>query len=150
MSGGVISQAQWNAYINLMKAAHNDFMSHDIVWLKSKARNRAPYGEDSIEDYTPITLKVLKNFNVMRTWPIVRTTETGEIEAQSIQLFFSKPMLKDLGYVVDGKFDYRPDYDRFEHEGKIWKPAGDTPAAQVYEDDLLYTIIIRPEEKSTG
>lgn len=147
---GLISLQAWDKYINSQKLAHTTFHTHSIIWLKQRGNLRDRWGEDLPRNEEEITLPCLKNYNVLRTWPITQNTEVGETDKQSIQLWFSKPKLVELGYVTEGRFDYRPDFDRFKIGDIIYKAQGDTPASQAYEDDLVFTIIIRPEEKNTG
>ena len=86
----------------------------------------------------------------MRTWPIDQPSIAGEVDRQSIQLFFNKEILNDLGYLsVYGNLAYNPDYDRFRLDGILYRPSGDTAAAQNMLSDIFFLLILQREETET-
>lgn len=146
----LIKPLEWANFITSQRAAHSTFYTHSITWLRRKGNGRDRFGEDLPEEFSEVILPCQKNYNVMRTWPITEYTESGENDRQSVQVWFSKPLLKEKGYITSEQFSYNPSTDLFKIGGVIYKAQGDTPASQVYEDDLIFTIILRPVNTKTG
>lgn len=146
----LLSGGDWAAFENLIKNAHDTFNTKIITWIRYPSQlNR--YGEDPVSTPTITPLKVLINYNYMRTWPITFTTESGELDRQSLQLLINKDYLRDLGYLnADGYFDYDEANDRFGIDGMVHKAFGDTPISQSKTDDLLFSIVVKREETPTG
>lgn len=132
--------------------AHSSYMKHTILWRRSKNTHRDEFGEDNIgEQYEDIALLCLPNFNYMRTWPVDQSNETGRIEKQSVQIFFSRIFLKEQGYLnSDNNFAYDPGKDKFVLNGMQYEPEGDTDASSLQADPLLFTLIILRQPKATG
>lgn len=146
----LISPNTWGNFRALINSAHDTFNTKEIVW--KKALNKLDrYGEDPTSITSSVTLKVLINYNYMRTWPITFTTDSGELDRQSLQLLINKDYLRGLGFInAEGYFNYNPDLDRFIIDGLVHKAFGDTPISQAYKDDLLFAIVVKREETSTG
>lgn len=147
----LISQPEWAEYKSLMLDAHDTFNQKTITWLRRQVQIQR-FGEDPQDNgFVPIQLKVLLNYNYRRTWPISLTTETGELDKQSVQVYVNKQYLETLGFINDaGAFNYNPDVDRFIIDGLVWKPVGDTSAAQANSQDILISFILKREETITG
>jgi hypothetical protein len=91
------------------------------------------------------------NYNFMRSWPITFTTETGEVDRQSVQMMLLKKDLADNGYLNSyGYLNFNPAQDLFIFDGMVWKAVGDTAVSQVDGDDLIITIILKRQELSTA
>ena len=145
----LISDAEWALFRQSMRDAHDTFAQKPITWVRY---------EEAIDQFeegnwtkTSVELKGLCNYNVLRTWPINYTTETGEYERQTIQIYLYKQYLADSGYIHDeGYFIYNPTTDRFIIDGLEYRPSGDTPVSQADAEDQWITIILQREETSTG
>lgn len=146
----LINDAQWERYERTINDAMETFANKEIIWRRfTKQVNR--FGEDPQETYSDITLKCLINYNYMRSWPITFTSDSGELDRQSMQVLFSKDYLKTSGYLtIDGSLDYDPAMDRFIIDGLVMKSFGDTPVSQSNNLDLMYSVIVKREETKTG
>jgi hypothetical protein len=140
----------WSDYKALMRDAHDTFAQKDMIWKRLKS-TLDRYGEDSDDNgYDIITLKVLINYNYMRSWPITFQTETGGLDRQSVQILINKDYLRELGYINgNGFFEYDPVLDVFIIDGLKHVPFGDTPASQIQDDDVFITLILKRDESPT-
>lgn len=149
----LLSSADWQEYLDQLSAFNEEFASCEVIWRRYQGTNNR-FNEDPQESpngrYTDVVLKVLKNDNYMRTWPITKTSETGEIEDTSVQLYIFLPMLKSLGYAIGNQMQVNPGYDRFIIDGLVYKIAGRTPTAQAGNQNAWYTLICRQEEPQNG
>jgi len=147
----VLTNAQWAKYKAAIGNAMGDFANKPIIWRR-KILGVDRWGEDTANSTTQdVTIVGLFTYNIMRSWPITFTSESGELDRQSAQLYLDIPYLKANGYwTATGNFDYNPDYDRFIIDGLVYKSFGDTPASQAREEDLLFTLIIKREETPTS
>jgi hypothetical protein len=146
-----IPQAIWKRYRKIIRDAHDTF-SQDVVIWKRAVEVVLLYNEDNnISNYDNVELKVLIGYNYFRTWPITRKTGAGEIDEQNMIIIINKDYLNELGYInAQGMFNFKPDKDLFLHRGILYKPEGDTPISQAYDDPLHVLIILRREETETG
>lgn len=143
----------WGVYKDLMGSAHLTFSQKSVIWKRRiELVNR--YGEDTDStknNFNNVPLLVLINYNYMRTWPITNNTESGEIDEQSAQIIINKDYLKTNGYLNDsGYFNYQPDYDRLIIDGLQYKFFGDTSVAQMQDDDVHITFIVKRDITETG
>lgn len=149
----LIDSSIWHKYRQLINNASASFNNEDIIWHRLTIRLDRD-GEDSgnsPNSYQEITLKSLIQYNVFRTWPIDRSTDTGLINNQSIMIIFNKDYLNELGYInQNNNFDLNPDADFFTLHGVDYKPMGDTPAAQADNDPLLIFIICERMRVASG
>lgn len=134
-----------------MRDFADTFHKKEIIWKRIKTTIDR-YGEDTSDSgYDEVPLLVLCNYNYMRTWPITVRTETGGYDRQSMQILINKDYLRENGYLTDsGTFDYNPIEDMFELDGINYRAAGDTPISQNSTDDILFSMILKAEELSTG
>lgn len=154
---GFISPSLMSTFIAQQNLSHKDFMSKEIVWKKCKGYLQ-PFDEDysrakepNDDGYLYIPLMALCNFNYARTWPVSQDSESGKLDRQSIQVYFSIDQLSQLGYVnTNGNFDYDPGMDRFIINGIPYRNEGDTPASQIPDSQLVFTMVLRPDPTSTG
>lgn len=147
----LINQAQWDMYKSVMRDAHDTFSQKTIVW-KRKQSVLDRYQESNEEnDMVDVELKVLLNYNYLRSWPVDMRTETGSLDRQSVQVLINKDYLRDAGYIgSNGYFIYNQNSDYFIIDGLKHKPSGDTPAGQMNTDDVFITIIVQRDETLTG
>lgn len=141
----------WDKFRSAMTDAHDTFHQKSITWKRLKSKLNLNGEDNTGNGYIDVDLKVQLNYNYMRTWPISFRTETGDLDRQSVQILINKTYLAGLGYInASGYFLYDPSQDLFVIDGLIHTPVGDTPASQAYEDDILFTIIVKREEGKTG
>jgi hypothetical protein len=147
-----LTSADWALYTNTINQASDTFNKELITWHSlTKRINRMGEDNPTSQTFTNITLEVLVQYNVFRTWPINKETKTGDLDKESILVIVNKQYLSDLGYLNNaGYFEFRPDEDRFSLHGKTYRCAGDTPASQTNTDPLLFYIIMEREILSTG
>lgn len=145
-----IGTKNWALFSKVLRDAKNTFSKKTIEFIRyPRELNR--YREDPVQATPVITLvEVLLNYNYMRTWPITQSSLSGEIDRQSIQIFFNKVYLKELGLLtVNNNLDYDPSMDRFIIDGIKYKAVGDTAASQAPNDDIHYLVIVKREENIT-
>lgn len=140
----------WDEFKSLMDDAHATFSQKSVIWEKHQVFIDR-FQEDSEEVVTTQELLVLLNYNYRRTWPLNITTESGEDDEQSIQMFINKEYLRVNNLLdVNGAFNYNEDYDRFIIDGTKYKAFGDTPASQMKSDDVFITVLLKRVGLETG
>lgn len=146
----MVPQSQWNSFAKIIE--ESGFFIKPIIW-KRCITNIDRYGEDQKpDDYAPdITIHTLSNYNYMRSWPITVPTESGEIDRQSIQLLFLRKEFVDLGLLLPGGYvKVDPARDRFIIDGLVHKAVGDTFVSQAGTYDVIFSIVVKREETTTG
>lgn len=148
----IVSNADMAEFKRLFNEDVQDtFALTTIIWRRMINPSADRFREDTNTDTTQdIELKCIVNYNYMRSWPVSGLAESGQLEEQSIQVLFVKDYLNKLGYVVDGRFDYRPDFDRFVLDGLIRKPMGDSSVSQAFDEALFYEVIMIEQATPTG
>jgi len=147
-----ISDAQWQVYTNIINQAHDFFNQEDIIWVRH-SYGLQRWGEDNktIDKSDIINLKCLINYNVFRTWPMTKETESGIIDKESVAIIFNKNYLQSLGYInSNGNFNFDPGLDYFTHQGQKLRASGEMPAAQAKDNPLLVILILKRMETNTG
>lgn len=141
---------------NILNAFNKSVADKSLFYYRHKKYPKR-FNEDistnpGTEEYNPpIELKVLNNYNYMRTWPVTIITTAGESDPQSVQVFLNKDYLKGLGLLSpSGNFNYNPDLDRFVMDGIVYKGYGDTAASQHDGSDINYLITLRREDIPTS
>ena len=150
---GNLSPADWIRYKESINQAHSDFNQEVITWKRAEVfMNR--YGEDPSgagASFTDIPIKVLIQSNYFRSWPVTKTSESGEVDKESLMVILNYKYLYDLGYITPNKyFDFKPDIDRFVIKGREYKPFGDLDAAYANDEPLLFYLILKRERTNTG
>lgn len=148
----LIGQADFDAFEALIgEDAQDTFFTQPIVWRRKITRIDR-YSEDNDQGLSEdIILLGLCNYNYMRSWPISRTTETGETDEQSIQLLFTKKHLRDQGYLNNQDyFVYDPGQDFFLIDGLLLKPMGDSSVSAIQDHSLLISIVVVRQSTLTG
>jgi len=146
----LVTDAQFEMFKGLMASAADTFAQQTITWRR-RTSTLQRFKEDDTNKTADVELKCLCNYNYLRSWPITNNKESGEINAQSVQVLFGKQYLKDLGYLDnDGKFIYNQDYDRFILDGTIRKPVGDTGVSQVFDEAVWVSVIMVEQPTATG
>jgi len=147
----LIGPVNWASYKNTIGVdAFDTFFQDDLTW-KRVGLFIDEHGEDEIgKPFTDVVIKTLIQYNVFRTWPVNRPTESGELEDQTMVAWLSKDYLNTAGYLnANGNFDYNVDEDRFVFNGVEYKAFGDTDAAQAQDGPLLVMLILQREEIPT-
>ena len=140
----------WDKFVSAMTDAHDTFHQKEITWRRLKSELNFHGEDNTVNGYTDVTLRVQLNYNLMRTWPIAFRTETGDLDRQSVQIMINKLYLNGLGYIgANGRFTYDASQDKFIIDGLVHIPVGDTAGSQAYEDDILFTIIVKRDETET-
>lgn len=149
----LIDSSTWAMYRQLINDASDTFNNEIIIWNRLSIRLDRD-GDDSAlanNSFQTINLKALLQYNVFRTWPIDRSTDTGIINNQSVMIILNKDYLAGLGYInADNNFDFDPSNDYFTVHGVDYKPMGDTAAAQADNDPLLVFVICERMRVPTG
>lgn len=147
----LLTAADRAAFKAAMKDAHDTFANKEITWKRLRSKLDR-WGEDNNDNgYDNVTLKVLINYNYMRSWPITFQTESGGLDRQSVQVLIHKDYLRGLGFInADNYFAYNEVDDRFIIDGLVHAPFGDTPASEFSNDDIWIVLILKREETQTG
>lgn len=152
----MLKKSYFEAYEKAVNSVSNPnnpgglFSSKKIIW-KQRISGINNTGDDPLFTYKDIPLLVQANFNYMRSWPITLTTESGEIDRQSVQLLINKEYLKQLNFLnSDGYWIYNPALDYIIMDGLVHEPVGDTPVSQSITDDLFISLIIKRAITQTG
>lgn len=147
----LIPASKWQEFSDIMRAAHDTFEQKTVTWKRLNS-GMDRFGEDTQDNlYDTIDLKVQLNYNYMRSWPITQRTETGDLDRESVQLLVNKRYLAENGWInADGYFAYNMGDDYFLINGLKHVPMGDTMVSQAYDDDILFSIILKRDETPTG
>lgn len=145
-----MTQSQWDRYIKTINEWNEDVGQQVIIWKKNITNNNR-WGESSNERYKEIELKGLIHYNNFRSWPVNMYTDTGELDKQSIMIFFNIEYLRNLGHTdQNGIFKYDPGLDKFLVNGILYVNSGESQVAQAKDNPLLTFIILKREEINTG
>jgi hypothetical protein len=138
----MLTNAQWAAYRQVINAASLSFNQEVIIWNRASIKLDRD-GDDTIKPtFFQQPLNALIQYNVARTWPIDKSTDTGLIDNQSVAIILNKDYLAGLGFInPSNNFDFDPGFDYFTVQGVNYKKMGDTPAAQAGDDPLLVYLI---------
>lgn len=148
----MLTPAQWQAYKNIVNQASLSFNQDIVTWYKY-TRSFQRHGEDdpSVSDHDQISLSCLMMYNDMRTWPITKVTEGGELDQQTMVMILNIQWLSDNGYLnSEGYFDMDPGMDYFIHMGIKYRAMGETPMSQAGDEPLHFYIVLEREEVPTG
>ena len=148
-----LSSLDWQKYKDAINSAHTDFNQEDITWKRSTVFMDR-FGEDPSgtgEVFQDVTLKVLIQSNYFRSWPVTSTSESGELDKESLVVILNYKYLKDNGYTTaENYFDFKPDLDRFIIKGRAYKSFGDLDASYANDEPLLFYLILKREKTDTG
>lgn len=146
-----IGSTNWQKFKDIIRDAHDTFNQDTVIWHRSSG-GLDRFGEDNVtETFELIPIQGLFLYNYFRTWPITQTTESGEIDRQTKVLILNLKYLGENGWLDNwGKFAYDAAADRFEFKGEIYKDMGSTELSQAQNEPLLFSIVLKEEEKNTG
>lgn len=149
----LIDSIIWAKYRQIINDASATFNNEILIWNRLSIRLDRD-GEDasaSANSFNQINLNALLQYNIFRTWPIDKSTDTGMINNQSLLIIFNKDYLASLGYInANNNFDFDPGNDFFTIHGVDYKPMGDTPAGQADNDPLFIYIVCERMRVSSG
>lgn len=145
-----ISDEEWADFRQGINDFHNDVFQQEIIW-KKQIVTKDYHGEDSNQRFVNVPLKGLMKYNDFRSWPLTETTDSGEIDKQSIMVYFNIKYLRDNGYTnTEGNFIFDPAMDRFIVNGVKYKAMGDSQSAQAKDQPLLIFIVLKREDIGSG
>ena len=126
-----LTEQDWIDYISVINEFAEDAFQEAISWHRSRGGLDRYQEDNPTERFTQITLRGLVLYNVFRTWPIDRDSETGHLDNQNCVLILNNRVLQDLGYLnANGYFNFNSSADKFYISGIEYRAAGDTLAAQ--------------------
>ena len=141
-----LTQADWDAHAAAINEFAEDAFQQLITW-RTNITNLSEHGEDDVNRTRDITLKGLVLYNYFRSWPTNKPDVAGEIDNESVLIYFNSKYLADEGYInSDGQFDFQPVTDRFWVNGLQYKASGESQAAQSNDQPLLHFVIMKREE----
>ena len=145
-----MTQAQWDAYENILNEWQEDAFQQIITWRKSVVI-LSKHGEDNNERFEDKELRGLIQYNYFRAWPINQPSDSGELDKESCLLYLNIKHLRDNGYTNNfNQFKFDPAMDRFVINGVTYKAFGDSQVAQSHNKPLFVYIILKREEIETS
>lgn len=145
---GYLTEADWSEYTSIINEFHDDAFQQDIIWKRPTSFINKFM--ETKQKFIQSTLKCLVQYNSFRSWPINEQTNTGEIDKESCLVYFNMDYLRTLGFINDNnQFTFDAERDRFIIDGILYKPAGDSKAAQANNKTLFTFIILKREERGS-
>lgn len=145
-----LTPEQWQAYRDTINEWHEDAFQQPIIWRREVV-TQDRYGEDYNKRTEDVEIKGLVLSNYVRSWPMSNMNHIGELDKESVLVYFNLKYLRELGYLNEhDQFIYNSALDRFIINGMMYRSSGDSQAAQASDYPLLYFIILKREETSTG
>lgn len=144
-----IPNKSWDRY----KGIINNFLDVDagrqkLIWAKA-VDQLLTHGEDSTPKYFKKEIEALCYYNAFRNWPINRNTVTGELDDENLSIMVSGRYLGEKGYLNDkGYWEFDWTMDRFEINGIVYRPTGDTQVAQAKDEALIFLVILKRDRDS--
>lgn len=150
---GVISDAIWKRYKNLIGKGHDSFNQDEVTFVKFE-HGLDRWQEDPVNvpaNYSNKNLKVLIQYNYFHSWPTNRDDESGQKDRQTAVFLFNREYLQQMGQLdAHGNFVIEPNKDFFIHRGQEYRIEGDTFIAQAKNDPMGIMVIVRRQEVPTG
>lgn len=149
-----ISNKTWKSYKRILtNYVDQDVGLQTVIWLKHIMYPEA-FGEDpkGDENYEPIELKALVNYNDFRIWPINKGTPSGELDEMNCAIILSQKQLITLNETREDILNEQLNWvfdqalDRFEINGVRYIAKGDTQTAQAKDQPILFQVVLRREE----
>lgn len=141
----LVSNKVWDKYKNIVqKFMDMDSGLQEVTYLKHII-NPLPFGEDDdSNNYIPIRIKGLINYNSFRTWPLNVGTPSGELDEINCALLLSKSHLLEMNLLnEEGYFEFDTTLDRFIINGESYISKGDTQVAQAKDEAIVFQILLR-------
>lgn len=137
-----LTPTEWLEYEATVNKFQEDAFQQVITWNRC-IRALTTDGTDDKPLYKEATLKALVQYNHFRSWPINADTPTGEMDKESILVFFNNKFLSDNNFLNQhGQFKFKPSLDKFIINGVRYKSKGDSQSAQTLSGPLLHFIIL--------
>lgn len=145
-----LTDSEWQQYEETVDQFHDDAFQQKIIW-RENIKNLSIHGDDSTIKYVDRELKCIVQYNHFRSWPINGDTITGEIDKESVLVFFNLKYLSSLGLTTpdNRQFAFQADLDRFVLNGVTYIARGDSQTGQSKEKPLLHFVILKREELVT-
>jgi hypothetical protein len=145
-----MKKSDWKRYENIITGAFDNWGNQEVIWHRNR-RKGSRFQEGGQEDFDLVPMKALVDYNAFRTWPTDILKATGIEDKQYCNLLFNRKYLKENGWLTsEGNFKFDPGYDRFQLQGVMWKPAGDTPISQTNDNPHVYMVILVRDEYITS
>lgn len=144
-----LSNKSWDRYKNII----NGFMDNDaarqvVIWAKA-VDQLLTHGEDSIQKYFKKPIEALCYYNAFRNWPLNRATTTGELDEENLSIMISGKYLRDHGFMNNNNYwNFNWAMDRFEINGVVYRPTGDTQVAQAKDEALVFMVVLKRDRDS--
>lgn len=145
----LVPKSAWNQYKRIIsKFLDEDSGKQKITWYKA-IENPLHMGEDLPPQFYAINMEVLCYYNAFRNWPINTATVSGELDEENLSILVSKDQIGKLGYLnKEGYWDFNWASDRFELNGILYKPSGDTQVAQAHDEAIVFMVILKRDRDS--
>lgn len=144
----IISTSDWDDYRDAINQGSESFGQVPILWRRNTVF-RSQFGEDPIgagKQYTDTPIVALIQSNYFRTWPITKSTTTGELDKENLTLIINHQYLKDNDWLtVENYPDIKPDTDRFIIKGRPYKAEGDIDVSYANNEPVLFYIMLKRE-----
>lgn len=144
-----IPNKSWDRYKNIIQNFLDiDAGKQKIIWAKN-VDQLLSHGEDSTPQYFKKGIEVLCYYNAFRNWPINTNSMGGELDDENLSIMVSGRYLKEKGYLnANGYWDFHWASDRFEINGIVYRPTGDTQVAQAKDEALVFLVILKRDRDS--
>lgn len=139
----------WERYRELVDLFSNQANRETIIWRREQGFIDR-FGEGGRNNFNDISLLVLIQYNIVRSWPLSKNTDVGALDPQNMFVFINKEYIRELGYLnSDGYFDFNPDRDVFVHRGITYRTQGDQEASSADTDALHICLTLRRDTKDS-
>lgn len=146
----MITEKEWGQFNAAMNIAFESFANKTITWRRSPFKINEFMEDEEPEQFNDVELNVLCNYNYMRTWPINQMTETGALDAQSIQVYIPLVHFAANDLNTDG-MPIINHADLFIVDGMTYHYMGDTPVSQAQNGkDLFFAMVLKRYRKETA
>jgi hypothetical protein len=151
MAIDIVGAGNWQLYKDLMRDAQETFAKQTITWLRSRG-GLDRFAEDNVtERFDTITLEVLIQYNIFRTWPITATSDQGQIDKESVVIYMNKEYLEENNWLTtNNNFKLDAAADRFIIDGITHIAMGNTDVAQDHSDPLWVIVILKRDKDITA
>lgn len=147
----LVGSANWAMYKQLMRDAQETFGKKTITW-KKMVSGLDRFGEDNpTSTFNTITLEVLLQYNVFRTWPLDANSDLGKVDKESVMVIINREYLEENNWLTaNGNLAFDAGKDRFIIDGITYKCDGFTDTSQDQTDPLWTSLILLRDKEITA
>lgn len=149
----LVSNRSWDRYKkHIKKFLDNDAARQTIIWARH-VDQLLSHGEDSKPWYKKIEIEALCFYNAFRNWPLNNPSVSGETDEENLSILVSRDYIANLdggkyftptpGSDTDGYWNFNWTEDRFQINGQIYRPSGDTQLSQAKDEALVFMVILK-------